>query len=147
MLDTKHFCRIFFRGRVDFKKSISRPHADVKNQLRFVDVLARPSFPKSSGFVPAARPWPYKVTTISYIQWLGGSDWERLGARVSIFPTHHNTFPIQWGAVWSYLKFPDHLLVRNMTHQRNPAKRHGLPRGLPKDRLAETRLEVILQSW
>ena len=42
------------------------------------------------------------------IQWLGGSDSE-LGLSFVIHIPHVS--PIQWGAVWSYLEFPNHLLV------------------------------------
>ena len=43
------------------------------------------------------------------MEWLGGSDSE-LG--VFIIPL---IFPIQWGAVWSYLEFPNHLILTDMS--------------------------------
>lgn len=94
MLDTQRFCRIFF-GRVEFASVLMQCS---REPPRFVDV-ARPSFPKSSGFVPADRPLSYKR-----------------GDKKS-----------------------------NMT-QRDPPGTHGNS-GLPKDRLAKTKLEVVLQSW
>ena len=42
------------------------------------------------------------------LQWLGGSD------KRSVWGIHiPYRFPIQWGAVRSYLKFPNHLVVKD----------------------------------
>ena len=49
-----------------------------------------------------------KILWYLAIQWLGGSDkWSVWGTHIPyVFGT-----PIQWGAGWSYLEFPKHLIA------------------------------------
>ena len=58
--------------------------------------------------VPSRRGWKTGVhyQLVISIQWLWGSE------KRSIWGIHSPyIFPITWGAVWSYLEFPNHLLV------------------------------------
>ena len=56
------------------------------------------------GSSPPSTRWRQKLLTL---QWFGRSCSERARG-IHIFPWYS---PIQWGAVWSYFEFPNHLIV------------------------------------